>query len=531
MRQLLFGKDAREKLLKGAEIMYNAVATTLGPKGRNVAIAREWGLPLVVHDGVTVAREVMDHDKFASIGINLIRQAAAKTNEEAGDGTTTSTLLAYFLIKYGLEAIDNGKNPMTLREEIEALQKTLVDHIAKISTPKKTHEDLVRVATISADNEHVGKIVAEAIEKVGDDGLVTVDESFTPDTYIEYTKGMQIDKGWTSPWFITNGKTMESVMKNAAVLVLGKKVTAAGEILPLLEIVLRKNKNVVIFGDVGGQALELLIENKRKGQFGVLVVDAPGYADRRDALLEDIALVTGGEVIRDEIGEPMEVVANSFDYNKKVGAAKTVIASRRITVISDGDGTEDVIKERIETLREQKKNEQNKFEVEKIDERLAKISTGVATIFVGAKTDVLRRELEERVKDAIGASRAAVEEGIVPGGGVTFLQLAKQIDLNKDSSDGATILKRVLQEPLNKILINAGESDKAIANVIAAIKEKGGNYGYEMKTGVLGDLIKAGVIDPAKVIRLALENAIEVATSILTNDCLIIIDDDKKDDK
>lgn len=535
MRELSFEKEARAKLLEGAYIMYRAVATTLGPKGRNVAIAREWGPPYIMHDGVTVAREVASKDQFVNMGINLIRDAASRTNDEAGDGTTTSTLLAYFIIKYGMEMIESGKNPMVIRKQIYQALAAVLTNLKGLSTEVVSDDQVARVAKISAADETIGSLVSEAVQKLGREGIITVEESKTNKTYLETSEGLQMDQGWASPYFLTNPKTMEAVVENAQVVVLGKKVTAQNEIVPLLEVLNRNGKDIVLFGDIGGVALEIIIGNKMKGIINALVVDPPGYEERRRNLMEDIAIATGGQVIRDEIGLPMAQFAQQFDI-KKVGYAKKVISSKRKTAVVEGGASsperkaevDKALSARIETLREQLKNETNGFEKEKIEERLAKLTTGVGVIRVGAKTDTEYREREERVKDAIGAAQAAKEEGIVPGGGITFLKLAESIT---DTSDGAQVLKKTLEEPIKKILLNAGENPEEFEKVLKDIAKKGGNYGYEVESSQVVDMVKEGIIDPTKVLRLALENAVSVATSILTTDCQIVIVKDKKDDE
>jgi len=531
LRELSFEKDARDKLIKGVEIMYKAVGTTLGPKGRNVAIAREWGMPIVVHDGVTVAREVFDKDEFVNMGINLVREAAVKTNDEAGDGTTTSTLLSYFIIKYGMELIDKGQNPMTIRKQLDEALPKLNEQLKKISVEVKSDEEVARVAKISSTDEEVGKLVSEAVKKIGRDGTITVEDNKDETTLLEYSEGLQIDNGWKNPYFITNPKTMEAVVENPMIVVLGKKITIVNEILPLLNVLVNQGKDIVLFGDIEGLALQVAIRNKMEGILNILVVDVPGYSDRRENLMNDIVTVTGsGKIVKDELGLGQAEFAKQFDL-KWVGRAKKVIASRKKTVIIDGKGTKENVDERIKTIKAQIENEKNSFEVEKLKERLAKLTTGVAVIKVGAKTEIARREKEERVKDAVSAAQAAKEEGIVPGGGIAFLKLKEALISNdRIPNMGEEILLKALTEPIKKILHNAGEPDDKFESILKTVREKGGNFGYEMESGNIVDLVKEGIIDPAKVLRLALENAISVAGSILTTDCLIAIKKEKKDE-
>ena len=528
-REIAFGENARKKLLEGCEIMYRSVAVTLGPKSRNVAIAREWANPIIIDDGVTVASAVADNDLFKMMGINLIREAAQKTNDEAGDGTTTSILLAYFMVKYGMELIKKGKNPRMIRRELEASLVKILEELKKLSRPVKGTEEVIRIAEIASYDKEAGKLVAEAVKKVGKDGTIAVEKSTDQKTYIDYSEGIQIDKGYKNWRFSTNPKTMEAVIEDCVVLVLGKKVTAEREIVPLLEVVFQKSKNVVIFGDVDGIALRILLQNKLQGIVSCVVVDPPGYADRREALLEDIAISTGGKVIKDELGLDMANFAKQFDYDKNVGRARRVTASKSKTVIVtlEDKKIKEAIAERIKVLKAQKDVETNTFEKEKIDERLAKLTMGVATIRVGAKSDLQQREKEDKIRDSVAAAQEAIEEGIVPGGGVAFLKILKALD--GDQSDGAGILRKVLPEQIKKILINAGEDIRKLDAFLEGIESKGGNAGYDMESGEIVDMMEKGIIDPTKVLRLALENAVSVSSSILTTDTLIAIRAEKNE--
>jgi chaperonin GroEL len=521
MKKIIFEKEAREKLFKGVEIMYKAVATTLSPKGRNVAIAKQWGLPTVVHDGVTVARDVEDKDEFVNMGINLVREAANKTNEEAGDGTTTSTLLTYHLVKYGMKLLDEGVNPMVLRKQMEEALPSLIEELRKISTITDFAEDIHKVAYISSQDEEIGKLVAEAVNKVGTNGLVTVEESPTPDIYITYTEGLQIDKGYTSPYFITNADRMDVTIESPTIAVIGKKITTQREIIPLLEVMVKLSKNLVLVGDISGEALRICIENKLKGVVSMLVVDVPGFSDHRARVMDDIAAMVGGKVITDELGLGMEEFAQMFDKDW-LGNADNIVSTKHKTIIIGGKGDATEVADKIKQIKSQIETSDSIYDKEKLEERLAKVTTGVAVVRVGGKTEIEQREKVERVKDAIGAARAALDEGIVPGGGVAFLRIREAINKGDDTNNGESILYYTLEEPLRKILINSGESDDAINKIIDRVRSRKGNVGYNVSTGEVEDMLESGIIDPAKVIRLSLENAVSVAGSILSTDCLIV---------
>jgi chaperonin GroEL len=510
---LSFREEARKKLADGVGILADAVTTTLGPKGRNVAIMRQWGLPIVVHDGVTVAREVQSDDPLEAIGIALVREAAAKTNEEAGDGTTTSILLAYELMKGGMQLIKDGMNPMVLRNQIYEALPLILKELKNISKPIKNNEDVARVAFISSANEEIGKLVAQAVEKVGKDGLVTVDEGKGIETEVEYTEGMEFDRGYASPYFVTNPQRMEAVIEKPIIAIVDKKLTLNNEIVPILENMAKYSKDMVIIAEeITGDALATIAANKMKGNINALAVNAPGIGDNKTNYLSDIAVITGGTVISDK------TAVDITKDNLWLGKASKVISSRESTVIIGGKGSPKAILERIKELRMQRDSEKSKFEKEKLEERLARISTGIGVIKVGAKTEIDMREKLERVKDAVGAATAAREEGIVPGGGVVFLRMAKVLG----ESEGERLLKMVLEQPIRKLLYNSGEYEDASDDIVKkVIENKNINYGYEVNSGKMMDLLEGGIIDPAKVIRLSLENAIAVSSSILTTDALI----------
>ncbi len=524
MKKIVLKEDARNKLIEGVTLMYDVVCTTLGPRGRNVAISRQWGLPIIVHDGVTASKDVESKDEFVNMGVNLVREAAQKTNDEAGDGTTTSILLAYEIVKKGMALLEKGVNPMILRSQIQSALTKVIDELARISTSTKSQADLEKIAFISSADSDIGKLVGEAVSKVGEDGQVAVEEGFNL-TEVEYTEGLEIDKGYATPYLVTNPQRMEAVIENAQIAVTDKKVTTQIEIVPLLEALIKKNKNVVIFGDIEGEALRVIPDNKVRGVFNGLVVPAPSFGDRRKDFLNDICLATGATLFSEELGLNMQDFAQQFNL-EWIGSAKRVIATKKNTVILEGGGDKKVVAKYIDDLRKQKQNEKQVFEREKLEERLAKLTAGVAVIKVGAKTELEMRERVERVKDAVGAARAALEEGIVPGGGVAFIRIAKAL---KAETDGEVLLHDVLYEPVKKLLLNSGEEN--IEKIVKDIEVKGVNFGYEVNSGKIVDLITEGIIDPTKVIRLSLENACSVANSILTTDVLIVDENEKKDDK
>src|SRR3990167_2135649 len=520
MKRIIRGKEARKKLLEGVRLMYDMVATTLGPKGRNIAIQRQWGAPIVVHDGVTVAREVENEDEFIQMGISLIQEAASKTNTEAGDGTTTSTLLAYEIVRAGIKLIDEGKNPMVLRREIyEALEKLKLE-LPKLSHKTDKKEDLRKVAIISSGSEEIGNLVAEAVHKVGREGIVTADEG-GGEMELFYTQGMEFDKGYKALHFITNPDKMQAVVKDASLILTRKKITMQGEIVPLIDHIAKQGiKDIVVIGDISGDALSFFAVNKMRGNINALVVDTPYYGDRSTNVLDDIAILTGATVIAEEMDitnkEVIEDIAENF-----LGHAKQVVSSKDKTAVIEGGGDKKLIEERIKEIRTQLKDEDNVYESEKLEERLAKLTTGVGVIKVGAKTDIEMREKVERVKDAIGSARAALDEGVVVGGGRTFINIANV--LNSEETDGEKMMFPVLYEPMRKILTNAGEDKDKHEPIMKKCFKNGQNFGYEMNSGKVVDLMKEGIIDPAKVVRLSLENAVGVATSILTTEGLIAL--------
>lgn len=520
-----FDKEARQKLLEGVEILAKAVVSTLSPKGRNVAIQRQWGAPIVVHDGVTVARSVSEHDHqlkdhLVAVGINLVQQAAQRTNDQAGDGTTTATLIAYEVVRRGMKLIEEGVNPMVLREQIEEAMPLLIAEISKISQPVKDKAQLFEVATISSADKEIGEMVSEAVDKMGKDGMVTVEEGNKQNTEVEYTDGVEIDNGYIHPYFVTNPNRMEAVVDSPTILLYMKKLSVIADVAPTIEKLVSMGKKdiLIVCEDMTGDALATLIVNKQKGNINILVCKAP-KVDRQD-YMEDLAVLVGGKVISEKQSVDMDVEA--------VGTADKVIAGRDTTTIIKGGGDKEEIEARMDYLRTQSKNEKNEFIGEKLEKRLAKMTAGIAVIRVGAKMEVDMRERVERVKDAIGAATAARDEGIVPGGGTAFLMLRKALKPNVN--EGQRLLYDVLSAPIRKIMENCGESTRNINRLIAEIEAKNDGIGYEVYSGSLENMKEKGVIDPAKVIRLALVNGTTVATSILTTDTIISIQEDKTAD-
>jgi len=523
-KQLVFSEEARRSLKKGIDILATAVATTLGPKGRNVALDKKWGAPTITHDGVTVAKEIELEDPYENMGAQLLKEAATKTNDIAGDGTTTSTVLAYTIITEGLKNVAAGANPMLLKRGIERGTEALVEAIKEMSIEVKGREDIASVAAISAADREIGELIAEVMEKVGKDGIVTVEESKGLEFETEYVEGMQFDRGYISPYFITDPERMEASLEETYILIHDKKISAATDIVPILEKLVQVGKRelVVITEDVDGEALATLVLNKLRGMLNVLAVKAPGFGDRRKAMLQDIAIITGGQVITEEMGRKLETVQIS-----DLGRADKVVSNKEDTTIVGGKGDEKQIKGRIEQIRVEIDNSTSDYDREKLQERLAKLAGGVAIIRVGAATEVELKEKKHRVEDALSATRAAVEEGIVPGGGVALLNAVPALDDVKmdlpDEQTGVTILRRALEEPMRGIVRNAGLDGAVVVDTVRRKQKEEGNLniGYEIMGNEYTDMVKAGIIDPAKVTRGALENAASIAAMILTTEALI----------
>lgn len=519
-KQIKYGKEARESLKAGVDKLANAVVTTLGPKGRNVALDKKWGAPNVVHDGVTVAKEIELEDPFENMGAQLVREAASKTNDVAGDGTTTATLLAQSIINAGFSKVESGANPMIVKAGIEKAADVVIDEVKRTAKTIK-EEDVAKVATISGQNEEIGKLIAEALKKVGKDGIVTVEEGRGLEFSIDYKEGMEFDKGYASPYFVTNADRMESEIEDAYVLITDKKISNLQEMLPFLENFIKISKNLVIIADdIEGEALATLVLNKIRGTFNVLAVKAPGFGDRRKAMLEDIAVLTGGTVISEDTGRKLDSV-----QIEDCGRADKVRSTNEETQIIGGKGAVSQVKSRIEAIKKEIERSTSDFDKEKLQERLAKLSGGVAVINVGAATEIEMKEKKERVIDAVAATKAALEEGIVPGGGVTLLRaraaLAKLREslTDEDQKVGVDILFSALAEPLRWIAKNAGEEPGIVLEKVESSKIA--DFGYNVATGQYGSMLEAGIVDPAKVTRSVVQNAVSVGMMVLTTEALV----------
>jgi chaperonin GroEL len=523
-KQLVFGEEARRKLRDGIDVVAEAVATTLGPKGRNVAIDRKFGSPTITHDGVTVAKEIELEDPFENMGVQLLKEAATKTNDIAGDGTTTSTVLAHAMVKEGLKTLAAGANPMMLKRGIEAASKKVADAIRAQAIEISTKEEIANVATISAQDRPIGALISEVMDKVGKDGVITVEESKGLEFEQEYVEGMQFDRGYISPYFITDSEHMEAVIENPYILIHDKKISAAQDLLPLLEkLVQVGNRELVIIAeDIDGEALATMVLNKIRGTLNVLAIKAPGFGDRRKAMMQDIAILTGATVISEETGRKLDS-AEVAD----LGRAEKVVADKDNTTVIGGKGDAKDIKGRIEQIRVEIDKTTSDYDREKLQERLAKLSGGVAIIRVGAATETELKEKKHRVEDALSATRAAVEEGIVPGGGVALLNAMKELEGLKvegdDAKTGVNIVRKALEAPMRRIAENAGFDGSVIVENVRQEQEKTKNMkiGFDILAEKLEDMVKGGVIDPAKVTRGALENATSIAAMILTTEALI----------
>jgi chaperonin GroEL len=531
-KQLVFSEDARRKLKRGIDTVATAVSTTLGPKGRNVAIDKKFGAPTITHDGVTVAKEIELEDPYENMGAQLFKEAAIKTNDIAGDGTTTATVLAQHMVHEGLKNVAAGANPMLLKQGIEAGTQALSNKIRGMAISIDSFEEIASVASISAQDPEIGKLIATVMDKVGKDGVITVEESKALEFETEYVEGMQFDRGYISAYFITDADTMEAVIEDAYILIHDKKISSAQDIIPVLEkLVQIGRKNLVIIAeDVDGEALATLVLNKLRGMINALAIKAPGFGDRRKAMLQDIATLTGGQLITEEMGRKLDTVQIS-----DLGRAGKVVSTKDDTTIVDGKGDEKEITGRVEQIKVEIDRSTSDYDKEKLQERLAKLSGGVAIIRVGAATEVELKEKKHRVEDALSATRAAVEEGIVPGGGVALLNALPALDDVKtpagDITTGVNILRVALEAPMRKIAENAGmNGDVIIQNVRRMQDEKGDpQLGYNVMTGEYLNMVKAGIIDPAKVTRGALENAASIAAMILTTEALVTdIPEDKK---
>ena len=523
-KQLAFSEDARRRLKEGMDVVANAVSATLGPKGRNVAVDRKFGSPTITHDGVSVAKEIELDDPFANMGAQLLKEAAQKTNDIAGDGTTTSTVLAHAIVNEGLKALAAGFNPMLLKHGIEQATEEVVKSLKKMATKIDTRDEIASVATNSAADPEIGNLIADVMDKVGKDGVITVEESKSMQFETEFVEGMQFDRGYISPYFITDVEHMEAVISDAYILINEKKISAAQDIVPILEklVQLGKRELVIIAEDIDGEALATLVLNKLRGMLNVLAVKAPGFGDRRKAMMQDIAALTGGTVISEETGRKLETVTI-----QDLGRAEKVSADKENTTLIGGKGKKGDIEGRIKEIRVEIDKSTSDYDKEKLQERLAKLSGGVAIIRVGAATETEMKEKKHRVEDALSAARAAVEEGIVPGGEISLINAADALDKIKGDTEeaqvGINIVKKALEAPIRKLSDNAGKDGSVIIDGVRrkARELKNKNIGYNVLTDKFTDMIKDGVIDPVKVVRGALENAASIASMILTTEVLI----------
>ena len=523
-KQLAFSEDARRRLKVGVDVLANAVATTLGPKGRNVAIDRKFGSPTITHDGVTVAKEIELEDPFENMGAQLLKEAATKTNDIAGDGTTTSTVLAHAMVTNGLKNLAAGSNPMLLKRGIEAAAKAVSEAITKQSIDVTTKEEIASVASISAQDTEIGDLIAEVMDKVGKDGVITVEESKALEFETEYVEGMQFDRGYISPYFVSDPENMEAVVEEPYILIHDKKISAATDIVPILEKLVQIGKRdlVVLAEDVDGEALATLVLNKIRGMLNVIAIKAPGFGDRRKAMLQDIAVLTGGTVITEELGRKLESVTIN-----DLGKAGKVIVTKDDTTVIEGAGEKDRIKGRIEEIKVEIDRSTSDYDKEKLQERLAKLAGGVAVIRVGAATETELKEKKHRVEDALSATRAAVEEGIVPGGGVALINTMDSLNKvkmdNEDAMIGVNIVRKSLEVPMAGIAENGGKDGAVVIETVRRMQEeaKNTNIGYDVMKGEYVDMVKVGIIDPAKVTKGAMENAASIAAMILTTEALI----------
>ncbi|MGQ9488961.1 MAG: chaperonin GroEL [Armatimonadota bacterium] len=526
-KQILYDESARRALERGVNLVADAVKVTLGPKGRNVVLEKKWGSPTITKDGVTVAKEVELEDPFENMGAQLCREVASKTNDVAGDGTTTATVLAQLLVAEGLKYVAAGGNPILVKRGIEMAVEKAVDEIKKLAISVSTKEDVEHVASIAGNDPEIGKVVAEAMEKVGKDGVITVEESKGTTTTMEVVEGMQFDRGYISPYFVTDPERMEAVLEDCYILIHEKKISNAQDLIPLLEKIANARKPLLIIAeDVEGDALATLVVNKIRGVLNVAAVKAPGFGERRKAMLEDIAILTDGKFLSEDLGIKLENVDLSM-----LGRAKKVIVAKEETTIVEGAGTREAVMGRIAQIKKQIEETDSNYDREKLQERLAKLAGGVAVIKVGAATETELKEKKHRFEDALSATRAAVEEGIVPGGGVTYLNIIPAlvgIGETPDEQHGAAIVRRALEEPLRQIAENAGLEGSV---VVERVKNMERGWGLDALTGEYKDMVKAGIVDPVKVTRSALQNAASIAGMLLTTEALVVEKPEKKESK
>ena len=518
-REILFDVKARERLSRGVDKLANAVKVTLGPKGRNVVIEKSFGAPVITKDGVSVAKEIELEDKFENMGAQMVKEVASKTSDVAGDGTTTATILAQAIYREGVKLVAAGRNPMAIKRGIDKAVDVLVKELATLAKPTRDQKEIAQVGTISANSDTtIGNIIAEAVSKVGKEGVITVEEAKGLETTLDVVEGMQFERGFLSPYFATNPEKMTCELENPYILLCEPKITTMKDLLPVLEQVAKAGRPLLILSeDVDGEALATLVVNKLRGTLSTVAVKAPGFGDRRKATLQDIAILTGGQVVSEDTGKKLEMVTLS-----DLGSARRVVVDKAVTVIVDGNGDQEAIKARIKMIRAQLDESTSDYDREKMQERLAKLAGGVAIINVGAVTETEMKEKKDRVEDALNATRAAVEEGIVPGGGVAYIRVSKSLDSIKPADDdeaaGVMIIRRALEEPLRQIARNGGYEGSV---VVEKVREGKDGFGFNAANGEYEDLIKAGVIDPKKVSRIALQNAASVASLLLTTDCAV----------
>jgi len=518
-KEVRFSDDARARMFKGVNVLANAVKATLGPKGRNAVLEKSFGAPTITKDGVSVAKEIELKDKFENMGAQMVKEVASNTSDEAGDGTTTATLLAQAIIREGLKAVASGRNPMDIKRGVDKAVTTVVEELKKLSKPCKDSKAIAQVGTISANSdESIGKTIADAMAKVGKEGVITVEEGSGLENELEVVEGMQFDRGYLSPYFINNQQNQTAELDKPVILLVDKKISNIRELLPLLESVAKGGRPLLVIAeDLEGEALATLVVNNIRGILKVASVKAPGFGDRRKAMLQDIATLTGGTVISDEVGLSLEKATMN-----DLGEAKKIVVEKENTTIIDGHGKASDIKARIESIRQQIEEATSDYDKEKLQERVAKLSGGVALIKVGAATEIEMKEKKARVEDALHATRAAVEEGVVPGGGVALIRAQRALDklevANEDQAVGVRILSRSIEEPLRQIVENAGEDAAVILN---RVKEGKGAFGYNAAKGEFGDMLEAGILDPTKVTRLALQNASSVAGLLLTTEVMV----------
>ncbi|MCS6837599.1 MAG: chaperonin GroEL [Bdellovibrionaceae bacterium] len=518
-KELLFSEQARASILRGVNTLANAVKVTLGPKGRNVVIEKSFGAPLITKDGVTVAKEIELENKFENMGAQMVKEVASKTNDQAGDGTTTATILAQAIYREGVKIVSAGHSPTAIKRGIDRAVEIVVDELKNMAKPIKSSAEIAQVGTISANNDkEIGKMLADAMDKVGKEGVITIEESKTAKTEVTVVEGMQFDRGYLSPYFVTNPERMEAELENAYILIYDKKISSMKDMIGILEAVAKSGRPLLIVAEeVEGEALATLVVNKLRGTLHVCAVKAPGFGDRRKAMLEDIAILTGGSVISEELGRKLDQATMA-----DLGVAKRVVVDKDNTTIIDGNGKKSEIEARIAQIKAQIEEATSDYDKEKLKERLAKLAGGVAVIHVGAPSEVEMKEKKARVEDALNATRAAVEEGIVAGGGTALLRAAQKIDkskFNDEEAFGAMIIKRACEEPIRQIAVNAGLDGAIVMNKV--LENKSATFGYNAFTDEYTDLLKDGVIDPVKVVRCALENAASVASLMLTTETMI----------